>query len=161
MLTEGLKFLMNVFHLFPPIDKVRYVQMGTSCMHFSTPSIFSVSLSSLPHATRAQAAAERVQLEALKAVQVVMEDLLNSVLEKVQPAPDTVGEGESVEKERAEEGEIREQEGQATDEEVEQEEGGLGLASDVEQEMDKEARLQILLHLFRLACSMVTILKWS
>lgn len=125
-------------------------------MHFTTPCIFSVSLHSFPHVTRAQAAAKHAQLEALETVQVVMENLLNSVLEKVEPAPGTVGEGESVEKEKVKEGEPKEQEGQAADEQVEEGDGVLELASDVEQEMDKEARLQILLHLFRLACSMVS-----
>ena len=124
-------------------------------MHFITSCIFSVSLHSFPHATRAQAAAKHAQVEALEAVLVLMENLLNSVLEKVEPAPGIVGEGESVEKEKAE-GEPKEQEGQAADEQVEQGDGVLELASDVEQEMDKEARLQILLHLFRLACSMVS-----
>ena len=125
-------------------------------MHFITSCIFSVPLHSFPHATRAQAAAKHAQVEALEAVLVVMENLLNSVLEKVEPAPGTVGEGESVEKEKVEEGELKEEEGQAADDQVEQGDGVLELASDVEQEMDKEARLQILLHLFRLACSMVS-----
>lgn len=68
--------------------------------------------------------------------------------EKVTGQPEVLVE---VERERQREGEMAEEGGS----ELSQEEDGVGFALDVERQVDREARLQVLLRLFQLACAMV------
>ena len=166
LLTEGLKFLTKVFHLFPPIDEVH-----------------------------AKENAEKLKAQALEICSGVMEGLFQSLPLEGDVSSMTVGvtdvkteggmtveEGEEVGPEvRPEEGEKfgvgpevgpevepveegREERGMATEEGEEfgrvvmasEEEKGFGLVSDEERETDKEFRLRIFLALLKLACAMVS-----
>ena len=111
---------------------------------------------------RAQTIAEMKRLKAVEAVQAIVDDLLNSVLVEAEEHEDGVSDREHAstaitaqEMEGNENGEDGNSEQAESPVVAEEREDGLEAVSEAERETDKDARLQILLRLLQLACSMV------
>ena len=120
---------------------------------------------------RAAAAAIQKRMESIETVEAIMEHILNSVLQMVSQS----GLGQKEEEESCKqidkledvdrlanglEVKTNKAPDEAVIDDVANDQKGTSsvqqeLACDVERELDKEARLQILLNLFQLACSMV------
>ena len=118
LLTKGLRFMMEVFHLFPPIDKVV-----------------------------AEARACALHVEALAVTHLILEQLLMKVV---------------MDKEGGEHSPLDVTEGRTESEEAHQlqdlelESDPVPLVTDEMREADKQSRLQVLLKLLQLACTMVS-----
>lgn len=145
MLTEGLKFLMNVFHLFPPVDQVKATER-----------------------------AEKLRAQAVLVSTAIVEELFDSLplgerpkegefSGKVEREEEELGKneekGEGKEEKKGEE-EQEEVEGgeQETVEKEEEEEGREEEEEGVNEEdrvTDRRLRLRIYLGLLNLACAMV------
>ena len=102
------------------------------------------------------------RLKAVEAVQAIVDDLLNSVLVEAEEHEDGVSDREHAstaitaqEMEGNENGEDGNSEQAESPVVAEKREDGLEAVSEAERETDKDARLQILLRLLQLACSMV------
>ena len=149
LLTEGLKFLMNVFHLFPPIDQVkaaeRVEKLHTQAV-FVSAAIMEELLESLPLDERPREGDFSGKMEDGEGEE-----------EEEEGEKEEDGEGEE-EKEGEEDGkgeqeeQDRGEEGAAHAEEEEKEEEGV---SEEERMTDRKLRLRIYLGLLNLACAMV------
>ena len=141
LLTEGVGFLMKVFHLFPPIDQVQGTQRAQQLRDeavFVCTTIIDELLDSLPDAALNQEAAES-STQPIKAGDLQGVEPEGRDLQGVEP------EGEDLQG-------------------VEEDLGRLSVetreVSDEERMADKKIRLRIYSGLLNLACAMVGVVLW-
>ena len=127
LLTKGLRFMMEVFHLFPPLDQLA-----------------------------AEAKAFRLRMEALSASQLILEQLLTHVIpapvneeqeQQHTTCTDGIGDGDMESGELDEDSDFPSLEPES--------DWILLVVTDEMREVDKQSRLQVLLKLLQLACVMV------
>lgn len=128
LLTEGLKFLMDVYHLFPPIDEVR-----------------------------GRERAEQLRRQAVEVSTSIIEELLSSLPLGVLEMEGDISGGNSLVEDLSDIAahHLATNQGVETVEGVESVEQEVEPVTDEERLADREIRLSIYLGLLNLACAMV------